>query len=168
MEKRRLVIVQILQGDEPFSQQQEIVEKLREMGFPATQSSVSRDLAEIGAFRFKDRWVLTAKDRGGVFEKVARYVKEVRTVGPHLNLLVTEPGAGALVSQAIEESEWDEVEGTVAGLNSVLVLTREALFQKLLSQRLQLYLSDDGVEKEGTPGSPGESPEGAVRQRFKP
>ncbi len=78
-------------------------------------------------------------------------MKEVRPAGPHLTLLVTEPGAGALVAQAIEESRWDEVVGTVAGLNSVLILTRGALFQKLLLQRLQVYLRDNGVEDKGKP-----------------
>jgi len=151
MEKRRLGIVKILKGGEPVGQQKEIVEKLREMGIPATQSSVSRDLAEIGAFRINGRWVLTGMDEGVVFEKAAKHVKEVRPAGPHLTLLVTEPGAGALVAQAIEESKWDEIEGTVAGLNSVLILTRDALFQKLLLQRLQFYLRDNGVEDKGKP-----------------
>src|SRR5688500_2169138 len=121
------------------------------MGIPATQSSVSRDLADIGAFRINDRWVLTGMDEGGVFEKAAKYVKEVRPAGPHLTLLATEPGAGTLVAQAIEESKWDEIVGTVGGLNSVLILTRDALFQKLLLKRLQVYLRDNGVEDEGKP-----------------
>ncbi|MEA2561412.1 MAG: transcriptional regulator of arginine metabolism [Acidobacteriota bacterium] len=148
MEKRRLGIVKILQGDEPVGQQKEIVEKLREMGISATQSSVSRDLTDLGAFRINDRWLLTGMDEGGVFEKVAKYVKDVRPAGPHLTLLVTEPGAGPLVAQAIEESKWDEIEGTVAGLNSVLIPTRDAMFQKLLLQRLQVYLRDNGVEED--------------------
>jgi len=151
MEKRRLGIVEILKGDKPVREQKEIVERLLEMGIPATQSSVSRDLADIGAFRIHGRWILPTMDEGVVFEKVAKHVKEVRPAGPHLTLLVTEPGAGALVAQAIQEARWDEIEGTVAGLNSVLILTREALFQKFLLQRLQVYLRDNGVEDKGKP-----------------
>ena len=58
-EKRRMGIMKILKGDEPVSQQKEIVQKLLEMGIPATQSSVSRDLAELGALRIHDQWMLT-------------------------------------------------------------------------------------------------------------
>ena len=145
-ERRRMAIVKLLKSDETINQQKDIVEKLREMGIPATQSSVSRDLAEIGAVRIEDRWVLTGLHDGGVFERAAKYVKAVKPAGPHLTLLVTEPGAGALVAQTIEEAQWDEVEGTVAGLNSVLILTHDAFFQKLLSYRLQGYLRDGGVE----------------------
>ena len=151
MENRRLGIVKILKGAEPVSQQKEIVEKLREMGISATQSSVSRDLTDLKAFRMNGRWVLTGMDEGVVFEKAAKHVKEVRPAGPHLTLLATEPGAGTLVAQAIEESKWDEIVGTVAGLNSVLILTRDALYQKLLLRRLQIYLRDNGVEDEGKP-----------------
>ncbi|MFL6293116.1 MAG: hypothetical protein ACJ759_19660 [Thermoanaerobaculia bacterium] len=147
-ERRRMGIVKILKGDEPITQQKEIVQKLLEMGIPATQSSVSRDLAELGALRINDQWMLTGLHDVGVFERAAKYVTQVKFAGPNLTLLVTQPGAGALVAQSIEESEWDEVEGTVAGLNSVLVLTHDAFFQKLLSMRLQGYLRNDGVDQQ--------------------
>ncbi|MFL6199164.1 MAG: hypothetical protein ACJ76J_08310 [Thermoanaerobaculia bacterium] len=147
-ERRRMGIVKILKGDEPVTQQKEIVQKLLEMGIPATQSSVSRDLAELGALRINDQWMLTGLHDVGVFERAAKYVTQVKFAGPNLTLLVTQPGAGALVAQSIEESEWDEVEGTVAGLNSVLVLTHDAFFQKLLSMRLQGYLRNDGVDQQ--------------------
>jgi transcriptional regulator of arginine metabolism len=145
-ERRRMGILKILKGDEPISQQKEIVQKLMEMGIPATQSSVSRDLAELGALRIEDQWMLTGMHDIGIFERAAKHVQEVKFAGPNLTLLVTQPGAGALVAQTVEESQWDEVVGTVAGLNSVLVLTRDAFFQKLLSLRLQGYLRSDGVE----------------------
>ncbi len=141
-DKRRLAILKILKGEEPVTQQKELVEKLKEMGIPATQSSVSRDLSEIGAVRIRGEWMLMGIHDVGVFERVAKHVTEVRFAGPNLILLKTQPGAGALVSQALDESEWDEVEGTVAGLNSVLILTHDAFFQKLVHMRLQGYLRD--------------------------
>ena len=144
-ERRKMAIVKILKEDEPITQQKELVQKLLAMGIPATQSSVSRDLSEIGAIRIKNQWKLVGMYDVGLFERVAKHVAEVRFAGPHLTLLVTQPGAGALVSQAIEESAWEEVEGTVAGLNSVLVLTYDAFFQKLFSMRLQGYLRDGDI-----------------------
>lgn len=147
-EKRRLAILKILKSDEVFTQQKDIVEKLKGMGIPATQSSVSRDLAEIGAVRIRGEWMLVGVHDVGVFERVAKHVTEVRFAGPHLILLKTQPGAGALVAQALDESEWDEVEGTVAGLNSVLILTHDVFFQKIVNIRLQGYLRDTRNETE--------------------
>jgi len=145
-----MAIIKIIKAGEPIAEQKEIVKKLLEMGIQATQSSVSRDLAELGCMRIDGQWILGQHDIG-VFERAAKYVTEVKFAGPHLMLLVTQPGAGALVAQAIEESQWEEVEGTVAGLNSVLVLTSDAFFQKILSIRLQGYLRAGG-EFEDTRG----------------
>jgi arginine repressor len=94
-EKRKLAILKISKSDEVITQQREIVQKLLEMGIPATQSSVSRDLSEIGAIRIRNQWMLVGIHDVGVFERVAKHVTEVRFAGPHLILLKTQPGAGA-------------------------------------------------------------------------
>ncbi|MEA2563595.1 MAG: transcriptional regulator of arginine metabolism [Acidobacteriota bacterium] len=141
-DKRRLAILKILKGEEKIAQQKEIVQKLQEMGIPATQSSVSRDLSEIGAVRIRGQWMLIGIHDVGVFERVANLVTEIRFAGPNIIIVKTQPGAGALVSQALDESQWDEVEGTVAGLSSVLILTHDAFFQKIVNTRLQGYLRD--------------------------
>lgn len=147
-ERRREAILEILTSDEPVGQQRELVHLLRERGIPATQSSVSRDLAEIGAIRLGDKWILP--DWVGVvspFEKVADFVVEVRPAGPYQSLMITKPGAGPVVAKAIDDSGWDYVVGTLAGLNSVLILTDGGFDQKLLFARLKSHLGhdDDGA-----------------------
>jgi transcriptional regulator of arginine metabolism len=164
-DRRRVAILKILKGDEVITQQKEIVEKLKAMGIPATQSSVSRDLSEIGAIRIRGEWMVIGIHDVGVFERVAEHVTEVRFAGPHLILLKTQPGAGALVAQALEESEWDEVEGTVAGLNSVLILTHDAFFQKLVNMRLQGYLRDSSNE-DGEEPMPTQETNWRVSRKF--
>ena len=154
-DKRRLAILKILKGDDVITQQKEMVEKLKKMGIPATQSSVSRDLSEIGAIRIRGRWMIVGIHDVGVFERVAEYVTEVRLAGPNIILIKTRPGAGAVVSQALDESQWDEVLGTVAGPNSVLILTHDAFFQKLVNTRLQGYLRDTSKETEEDAPFPG-------------
>jgi transcriptional regulator of arginine metabolism len=145
-----MAIIEILKDEEPIRQQKDLVEKLRERGIAATQSSVSRDLAELGAFRAGDKWMLSGLEEDILFEKVAMHVTEVKPAGPHMTLLVTQPGAGAVVAQAVDDSRWDEVVGTVAGTNSVLLLTYDAFFQKLLLIRLHGILRDD-MEDVGEP-----------------
>jgi len=165
-DRRRVAILKILKGDEPIMQQKDLVEKLKAMGIPATQSSVSRDLGEIGAVRIRGQWMVIGVHDVGVFERVASLVTEVRFAGPHLILLKTQPGAGALVAQALEESEWDEVEGTVAGLNSVLILTFDAFFQKIVNIRLQGYLRDSSNEGEEDEDMPTQEIRWRVSRKF--
>ena len=53
---RQRVIRDILRDGEPVASQQELVERLREVGIPAAQPSVSRDLKELGAVRSGGRY----------------------------------------------------------------------------------------------------------------
>ncbi len=149
-ERRREAILEILKGNEEIGQQRDLVEKLRKRGIAATQSSVSRDLNELGVIRIGDHYILP--DWMGYvspFQKVLEYIEAVKPAGPYQTLLVTKPGAGTLVAQAIDASAWDDVVGTVAGINSVLVLTDGGFDQKLLYLRLKRYLAPDDEAEAG-------------------
>ncbi|HSG38578.1 MAG TPA: hypothetical protein VLE27_02975, partial [Thermoanaerobaculia bacterium] len=58
--KRRQAILDILAGDERFTDQRDLVARLRESGIPATQSSISRDLKFLGAVRTKGYYEIPA------------------------------------------------------------------------------------------------------------
>ena len=142
-ERRREAILEILTGDQPVGHQKELVQLLRERGIPATQSSVSRDLGEIGAVRIGEKWILP--DWLGTvspIEKVMDFVVKVKSAGPFQTLVVTKAGAGPVVAEAIDDSDFEFVVGTVAGFNSVLVLTSTGFDQKLLHARLKKHVED--------------------------
>jgi transcriptional regulator of arginine metabolism len=149
--QRRQAIVEILTGDQKVEEQKELVELLRERGLPATQSSVSRDLKELGAVRTRGHYEIPSwteeEDEEGVspFRKVAPFVRAVKPAGPYQTLLITDPGAGRVVAQAIDESEWEDIVGTVNGDNSVLILTENFLFQRLVYERLKYFLGSAGT-----------------------
>ncbi len=158
-QRRREAILEIVRGSQPIGQQQELVDQLRARGIPATQSSVSRDLQNLGVIRPGEHYILP--DWVGAdspFKKAAEFVESARPAGPHTALLATTPGAGAVVAGAIDSSAWDGVVGTVAGSNSVLVLTENVLGQKLLFARLKQYLGEEedpgreGGKKKGKKG----------------
>jgi transcriptional regulator of arginine metabolism len=148
--KRRHAIMEILAGDEKVSDQKVLVERLRAMGIAATQPSVSRDLKTLGAVRTQGYYEIPSwseeEEEDGVspFRRVVPFVRGVKTAGPYQTLLVTDPGAGRMVAQAITESEWEDIVGTVNGDSSVLILTENFFFQRLVYERLKYYLSADG------------------------
>jgi transcriptional regulator of arginine metabolism len=146
-ERRREAIRSILLHEEPVEQQQDLVNRLRGRGFAATQSNVSRDLRDIGAVRVKGSYTIpTWIDEEGEspFRRVALLVRGVKPAGPYQILLVTDRGAGPAVAEAIDEDRWEDIVGTVAGHNSVLLLTENFFFQKLAYQRLRYHLSEVG------------------------
>lgn len=149
--KRREAILEILAGDERFTDQRDLVARLRERGIPATQSSISRDLKFLGAIRTKGYYEIPEwmdeEEEASPFRKVVPFIRRVRQAGPYQLFIVTTPGAGRVVAQAIEESGWDDIVGILEGNSGVLILTENFFFQRLVYQRLKHYLSsEEGYE----------------------
>jgi transcriptional regulator of arginine metabolism len=150
--KRRQAILEILAGDERFTDQRDLVARLRERGIPATQSSISRDLKFLGAVRTQGyyeipSWIDEEGEEVSPFRKVVPFIRRVRQAGPYQMFIVTTPGAGRVVAQAIEESRWEDIVGILEGNSGVLILTENFFFQRLVYSRLKHYLgAEEGYE----------------------
>lgn len=148
--RRRQAILELLLGEQQFTEQQELVDRLRARGIPATQSSISRDLKALGAVRTQGYYEIPSwidEDEEGEkispFRRVTSFIRKVKQAGPHQLLLVTTPGAGRVVAQGIDDSRWEDIVGTVNGDSSVLILTENFIFQRLVYERLKYFLGED-------------------------
>jgi transcriptional regulator of arginine metabolism len=126
-QQRRAVIEEILRREE-IHNQLELVARLTERGLVVTQSSVSRDLHEIGAIRVEGRYVPPDVLGGGErhpaeLADVAGFVQGMAAAGPYLLVVKTPPGIAPLVALAIDRAAWPEVAGTVAGDDTFFVAT---------------------------------------------
>jgi transcriptional regulator of arginine metabolism len=118
---------------ESLASQDEIAARLERLGFPATQSTISRDLDELGLVRVRDaggHLRYATPDAGG--SNGARHVRALlrefaRSVDHSRNLvLVKTPPAGAMpVARALDASDVDGILGTVAGDDTIIVVIRE-------------------------------------------
>jgi transcriptional regulator of arginine metabolism len=147
--RRKEAIQEILKEDQKIEEQKDLVVRLRERGIQATQSSVSRDLRDLGAVRSKGYYMIPSweeeeeEEQESPFRKVVSFIREVRQAGPYQTLLITQPGAAGVVAQAIDAAEWEDIVGTLAGDNSVLILTEHVFFQKLLFARLKYFMESE-------------------------
>ena len=147
---RRAALVEILTGDQKVSDQRDLVEVLRKKGLPATQSSVSRDLKALGAVRARGYYEIPSwsgeEEEGFIspFRKVIPFVRKVKQAGSYQLLVVTDPGAGRVVAQAIDDADWEDVVGTVDGDRAVLILTENFFFQRLVYERIKYYARAEG------------------------
>ncbi len=122
--------------------QAELQELLQEQGVLATQSSVSRDLRDLGVRRVKGVYVIKPSRGGGwSFDDVIELVELVTRSGFNLTVIQTVPNAARLVADALEEAGWDEVVGTVADDDTIFVATRTEEDQDRLFQRFKQYLN---------------------------
>ncbi len=142
-ERRREAILQILSESEVVKEQKDLVERLKEMGFAATQSSISRDLRDMKVIRVNGYYDLSLKPdlSIGVTQVLDEYVQAARIIGPHMILLQVMQGTSALVSRILNDANWSEVAGTLAALDDkVLILTETEAQQKRIYQRLRTFM----------------------------
>lgn len=120
--------------------QGELVRVLKRQGFEATQSSVSRDLRELGIAKAGDRYIVpSAVDPlgGHHFAAVATFVTEIRAAGPCLTVVKTTTGTAQSVAVAIDRAQWPEVVGTISGDDTIFIATEDARDQRKLRDRLR-------------------------------
>lgn len=135
---RRAAILRII-GESTVRNQDELVKVLRKQGFDATQSSVSRDLRELGVAKAGDRYIVPAGEAAPTnpFAAVAKFVTDIRTAGSSLTVVKTTTGTAQSVAVAIDSSEWPEIVGTISGDDAIFIATDEAKDQKKLRERLR-------------------------------
>lgn len=135
---RHHAITRLLRGG-TVRKQADLVRLLKAEGHAVTQSSVSRDLREIGVLKAADGYVLPADDArpAGDFAALARFVRGLRFAGPALAVLRTSVGAAQSVAVAIDQANWPEVAGTISGDDTIFIATAGARDQAALAKRLR-------------------------------
>ena len=122
----------------PVGRQQDLVRLLGKAGHPATQSSVSRDLRELGVAKQGDRYVLPDESAPALddFAAVAAFVRDWRPAGPCLTVIRTTAGAAQSVAIVLDRADWPDVVGTLSGDDTIFVATTGAAAQRRLLARL--------------------------------
>ena len=137
-EKRREAIRRLLlQG--PAETQAWLVATLTDDGYSATQSSVSRDLRELGAIKTGRGYELPAgsKDGDEQMAAVAGLLRSLQAAGPNLLVVKTAIGAAQRVALALDRCDWPEVVGNIGGDDTVFVATESGTAQKNLITRIE-------------------------------
>lgn len=136
---RRTRVVEIL-GARSIHSQEELRAVLAEEGFSVTQATLSRDLVEMGAVKVptsdgRAAYAVTSEqpsdrpEAAGETSRLARALHELAVSIDHsLNIVVvrTPPGGAQYLASAFDGAHWESILGTVAGDDTVLIVTRGA------------------------------------------
>jgi transcriptional regulator of arginine metabolism len=135
---RRAVLAKIIR-EQVVGRQAELVAMLRKHGHVATQSSVSRDLRELGVAKQGDRYVLPEATVTPLndFSTLKQFVNALFTAGTNLTVLKTTIGSAQSVAVAIDTARWPEVVGTISGDDTIFIATAGAREQRELRLRLR-------------------------------
>jgi len=115
------------------------VRLLKRAGFDVTQSSVSRDLRDLGVAKVGDRYVLPEHATTPVADlrAVSTFVQEAVAAGPHLTVVRTTIGSAQSVALAIDRARWPEVVGTISGDDTIFIATESVRAQRALLERIR-------------------------------
>ncbi len=142
-EQRHRAILSILRRA-PVRRQDELVARLAERGLDVTQSSVSRDLRELGVAKLGGRYVAPAPAAAAseTAQEIAHYLRGAKPAGPYLTVVFTQAGAAQTVGLALDRTGWSEIVGTVAGDDTVFVASAGAREQTRVLHRLSALLAE--------------------------
>jgi transcriptional regulator of arginine metabolism len=130
-----------------ISSQGDLVRELKKAGYSVTQTTASRDLEEIGAVRSRGAdgealYSISESDDGSLARSMPLPADLIISVEASGNLAVvrTPPGGAQLLASSLDHSGIKSIIGTIAGDDTVLVVSRKAsggaeLAKELLSYR---------------------------------
>jgi transcriptional regulator of arginine metabolism len=135
---RRNAILRILRSG-VVRRQSDLAQLLKREGFEVTQSSVSRDLRELGVLKASGRYLVPPDEisrANGDFGALSQFVRTVRAAGNSITVIRTTIGAAGSVAVALDKAEWPEVVGTISGDDTIFLATADSRAQHRLIDRL--------------------------------
>lgn len=147
MKARRQAAVVDLVSREPIRSQEQLRQRLVQLGFDVTQATLSRDIKELGLMkRASDGSYQPARDDATATPTdAARHLLQRALVdylagiqqSQQLLVLRTGPGEAQPLALAIDRARLADVLGTIAGDDTVLVIARDARAARTLIQRFE-------------------------------
>ena len=142
--KRQNEIIRIISAED-IETQEELASELRALGYKVTQATVSRDIREL-------RLIKVAAKEGGfkyakperheiaVSERLTRILTDsLVSVDSSGNIIVvkTLSGSANVAAEALDNLGWPEILGTIAGDNTVFIVTRNESDTTLITDRIR-------------------------------
>ena len=123
--------------------QEELKNKLQELGFNVTQATVSRDMNELGIVKIPDengitryKVGLTKNGESGALAYILRQATLNIACANNLIVIKTIPGMGSAAGAAIDSMNYSDVVGTLAGDDTLLIIVADNEKAEGLTEKL--------------------------------
>jgi transcriptional regulator of arginine metabolism len=141
--RQRAVLEVLRQGT--VASQEDLQRALRKRGFKVGQATLSRDIRDLNLSKTAGGYALPQAEgtAGLALPPVQRLVREfVLDVRPAQNLLVLKTiiGSAQPVAAALDEQEWEEVVGTIAGDDAILIVCPDKDAARKVAARIEEML----------------------------
>ncbi|MFZ5988855.1 MAG: arginine repressor [Bacillota bacterium] len=139
---RQAKILEIIEN-EVIETQEEIAEKLKDMGMDVTQATISRDIKELRLIKVmapdgRYKYAPFSKNENVVLNRLMTIFSESYISSDYANNIVvvkTLPGMAQASASAIDSLNWSEIVGSIAGDDTVMIVCRaEKIAEELVDK----------------------------------
>jgi transcriptional regulator of arginine metabolism len=133
-------ILKVIRGREIHTQE-ELARELKKLGLVTTQVTLSRDIRELGLVKTPEGYRQIRPEPTGphLATIAAEFLQDIR-VAQNLLVLKTAPAHASIVASALDHEEWPEIIGTIAGDDTILVITPDPDTADRTRARLLIFL----------------------------
>lgn len=130
--------------------QRSLVEELRKEGYNCTQATASRDITDMGLRKLREGVYVLAEDLH-LQRLVSEFVTGVESVD-NLTVIKAQPGTAPGIATALDSADLPDMVGTVAGNDSVLVISRSkegsSVVERLIDKLRNVSPDQEGESSE--------------------
>ncbi|MGA1592519.1 MAG: arginine repressor [Candidatus Nanopelagicales bacterium] len=127
-------------SNKSISSQAQILKELRRLGIEITQATLSRDLDELKIAKSQDAKQNTYQINQGAANQLKRIINADLIVGidhsANIAVVRTPPGGAQFFASSVDSSGLNEIIGTIAGDDTVLIVTKDAHGGKKVAEQL--------------------------------
>lgn len=148
--ERQMLIKQIILNND-ISTQEELLHQLQGKGVKATQATISRDIKELNLVKTNSstggtKYTIYQNNQMTMEDKLNSTIKSVVTgynCVQFMNVIVTLPGNAHVIGALIDDIEFPEIVGTVAGNDTIILISKHnedaqyiyTYFDRILSEK---------------------------------
>lgn len=140
---RQKAILDLVRSQQ-IASQEELLENLVARKIEVSQSTLSRDIQELGLAKSGGVYTVIGTEAVRSSDETVRRILREFLSGVSLaqNIVVLKTGGGhaSTVSQAIDDAGWEEVVGSIAGENTIFVAVRTVKEGRDIADRILDYL----------------------------
>ncbi|PTX53938.1 ArgR family transcriptional regulator [Melghirimyces profundicolus] len=133
MKAQRHIKIREIITNRDIETQEDLVDELKNAGYNVTQATVSRDIKELHLVKVptnngRYKYSLPADNRFNPHQKLKRILTEAFVgIEQSENLIVmkTMPGNAHAIAVLIDNMDWPDVIGTIAGDDTILLICRD-------------------------------------------
>lgn len=142
----RLEKIKSLITEYEISTQEELTDMLNNAGYNVSQATVSRDINKLNLIKSegmqkKSKYILGGAEKSNVSDKIIDLFKQITLSISSVNNLIivkTLNGNGNSAGMAIDKMNFSEVLGTIAGDDTLLVVTKSEADANFIVKSLRL------------------------------